>query len=438
MFLTLTLSYLVYSQLSSITKKGSKSGIRLIAALSFPLIFLSSLGLAGGAQILFLFSLSLTLSLVPLRPAYGSAILIFILLTRPWEIGDGWESLAFLPKYVAGILSVTFLTRFFVSSRSLVIPKEFIVFLLYLLWIFTSTAIAAPSEEWLAKYFEIFYPTIFLSLLIIATVNDEISVNEVLLGFILGSIALGGTAFFTANSLQSGRLSAHGMWGNANDLGALLVITIPLAICNPLLHLMGRVSLGSFAVYLLWWTKSRGASLAIAVGGIATLLSVSKRHLFRALPLLLLGGVILSMTLYYSGRTDADTQGSFDQRYAVAISGFRMARANPLFGVGLGSFERMYNLYSPLFIEKGSKAAHSSWILALAEGSIVGFIFFVYLMWRSLITSWRNRFHHPGLFISTVAYLIAISFLTHTYLILPYFLLFLNVSVAKLVTRRSH
>jgi cytochrome bd-type quinol oxidase subunit 2 len=75
--------------------------------------------------------------------------------------------------------------------------------------------------------------------------------------------------------------------------------------------------------------------------------------------------------------------------------------------------------------------AHSSWVLALAEGGPVALVLLLSLWVYSALCAWSIREREPEYFLAILGYAVAISFLSHTYLLYPYILLSISITHAK-------
>jgi O-antigen ligase len=112
-----------------------------------------------------------------------------------------------------------------------------------------------------------------------------------------------------------------------------------------------------------------------------------------------------------------------------------MAIRNPVFGVGFWGFNRNFQAYAiggDTGSEKTNMTAHSSWVLVLAESGFMGLFLFVALWAYTAYRAWLLRNTEPEYFMSLAGYAVAISFLSHTYLLFPYILLGLVISHSKL------
>ncbi len=72
--------------------------------------------------------------------------------------------------------------------------------------------------------------------------------------------------------------------------------------------------------------------------------------------------------------------------------------------------------------------AHSSWVLALGEGGFAALFLFASLWIYGAFAAWKIRLDQPEYFLGIAGYGMAITFLSHTYLLYPYILLALVIT----------
>ncbi|MBL8744363.1 MAG: O-antigen ligase family protein [Myxococcales bacterium] len=115
------------------------------------------------------------------------------------------------------------------------------------------------------------------------------------------------------------------------------------------------------------FTQSRGGILVfLAVIGVYGIkqygLKGAAAGAILGLPLLLLGG-----------RSGDEAKASADERTEALVEGLNMLRSNPLYGIGQSQFTEHHTL-----------TAHNSYVLALAETGIPGFILFSFILYLSI------------------------------------------------------
>lgn len=230
------------------------------------------------------------------------------------------------------------------------------------------------------------------------------------------------------------RIQYVGIFQDPNDLGLLFVSVMPMA-----LYLSGAGGLrrlfwlacAVLLVYGVYLTKSRGTMLALAA-----IFGVYVWHRRGLLPAGVLGFAALVVLKLLSPRMEelgADEESAFG-RVDAWYTGLHLLLEHPLFGVGVGNFTD-YNYLT----------AHNSFVLAMAETGIVGYVpwlaFLCYGMWMALTVvrhrpdperlaadataalDWR-RDHAVGLalLLMQVGFLAAAFFLSRSYIVLLYLL----------------
>jgi O-antigen ligase len=152
--------------------------------------------------------------------------------------------------------------------------------------------------------------------------------------------------------------------------------------------------------------------------------------------------VVLAMLLLFAylpakmllHREEGDLKESGRSRLIYWQTGIQMAIKHPLVGVGFNDFPNQYQNYltEPIADEFGKRTAHSSWVLVLSENGFPGFLLFLSLYLLSLRRAFRIRKDNPEYFYSLITYGVAMSFLSHAYLLFPY-LIFSFVIVSDCV-----
>lgn len=277
------------------------------------------------------------------------------------------------------------------------------------------------------------------------------------------------TAIFGFGLEQAGgmrRLGDLHMY-DANDLGVILVVGLPLSLvtfrnAGPRgRFLSGVIMLGIGAS--LARSGSRGGFLGlIAVGAVMLVLmrglSVVKRA--GAVLAVVLGLVVMAPTGYWDQmRTLTDPTDDYNWespygRRAVAERGIGYMWSHPLTGVGLANFGRAEWLLSSIAQERQRRAlgwkltaAHNSFVQVGAELGIPGLVVFCMLLfgtalrvrrlWKGMRRGWTER-GPPWRFVHDMALLLPVAFVgfavtgffvSWAYLDLPYLLAAMGAGV---------
>ena len=366
-------------------------------------------------------------------PVLAVSFLLSLLVIRPWEIYPDTAVLLYVPRAVALVAVASFgLWAAARQERPLRTNTFLGLFLMYLGWICLASLFSdtpAASLDYIVTTFIPIGVVMFLVVNCFREPEDLRILRLVLLISISGTILTALWFTLLSGEAPAGeRLRGIGLWGNANDLAALITIAFPLAIFSGaresaarrgFLPAVGR--LGACLIFLLglWYSQSRGGFYAV---GLATgaYVGLCRASLMTKALAACVGMVLVVLLLFGVSRERAEMESSSTARWNYAITAFRMARSSPLFGVGVNNFPRLYESFTPGYEETGTRAAHSSWLLALAESGVIGLGLFVGLMGWAARWAWRLRTVRPDLFTVFLGYACAMSFLSHTYTILPY------------------
>jgi VanZ family protein/O-antigen ligase len=223
------------------------------------------------------------------------------------------------------------------------------------------------------------------------------------------------------------------------DMGVLLSISIPLSIAafcvasNWFWRISTLPILAIECVGLLR-TENRGGLLALAAALLVGWLFCRWRWRLLAvgLPVVVLASFTFVNTHYWdrfeSIWKGGDDRASMDSRFIIYDAGIKMARANPLFGVGLGNFQLRMKEYS----QKGNADSHHNNVIGMfAETGVVGGLLYLGLFIGAIVVAfyhaWRLRQESAhwialGAGASLVAYQISGMFMTRHTLELAYLL----------------
>jgi O-antigen ligase len=238
---------------------------------------------------------------------------------------------------------------------------------------------------------------------------------------------------------ESERLVSVGILENSNDIAAIFILVLPFVVFfllkTKIKPFSWLLSFGAFALLsnLVWQTQSRGSVIAllICLSSYLVLKVKNKKILILGFVFAIVGSVGMIQMMK---RSASDLEGSTSNRIIFWKAGANMALRNPVFGVGFWGFNRNFQAYAiggNTGSEKTNMTAHSSWVLVLAEAGFIGLFLFVSLWTYAAYRAWLLRNTEPEYFMSLAGYAVAISFLSHTYL-LPYILLGLVISHSKL------
>lgn len=213
------------------------------------------------------------------------------------------------------------------------------------------------------------------------------------------------------------RLRWVGELSDPNDLGQVLVMTLPLlfSFWRPKQSLRNLFVIALPAIVLLYGvflTQSRGA----IVGLVAVVFVLVYRRYGRTYALALSPIVLLALMLGggAGGREFSTSESSASGRLEAWSAGIEMLRSNPLTGVGFGGF-----------LDHHVLTAHNSFVLVFAELGLIGYFFWLGLVVMAAMELWsgyraRIRSSTPPreivfIFQSFVGYFVCAWFLSRSY-----------------------
>lgn len=219
---------------------------------------------------------------------------------------------------------------------------------------------------------------------------------------ILGALLLGIQAWETPySSFVSGRLERVGGpdFAEANFLppflGALLWLIGAQFVQSGWRGRAICFVAGGFAANAIVLTRSRGAVVGLAIGGLTALIMAPK----RLRPYIIIGLILAAAGFYYLTderflsrsttilATEEERDSSAEARIEVAKAGLRMWRDRP-FGVGAGNFYQTIGYYLP---HLAGRDAHNTYVRCLTELGAQGFAVFGLIIVSAFLTLRRVR-----------------------------------------------
>jgi putative inorganic carbon (HCO3(-)) transporter len=285
-----------------------------------------------------------------------------------------------------------------------------------------------------------FGKNVLVYFLIVFLVNSEKKFNIYSSFLVMLSLVLAVQGIVQANTgvgmggvtTYQGRIRALGIFNDPNDLALAMVMILPLSLRTLfqdrvfVSKVLNCVFIG-IILYAVYLTNSRGGLLALIIMFSYFFGKKSKK--------LVLGGIIgisllcivvflLSSRLTTVAIDDASAYGRVDAWY----QGIQMLKGAPIFGVGYG-----------LFTDYHYREAHNSFISVAAELGFVGLFLFVGIFYNVIrglnfvagekITAEIDSF---ALQASLIGFCCAAFFLTRAYIVLPYIILALSVSLINI------
>lgn len=391
-----------------------------------------------------------TLSLI--HPVNALCFFVHMLFLRPWEILTDQPLLLALPRLLAAVCFVSWLLyRGKGGKPTALTTRALILFLAYSAWLFLTTFrvpdIAAAQLDWFNTYFK----SAIVFLMCLFLIEDEQSVLAMKRTLVLSTFALVVLGFYQyvfmpRDAAFGGRLHSIGMLGDSNDLAAGIVIVLPLMLSpafSPLANVvrrMGGILIAGISLLAIWYTQSRGALLAFLTQVLAfgTLFKERGRGL-RLLGIAAFLGLGYVLAIQVSSRSAEEMEASQESRLIYWKAAVNMTVHHPIWGVGFGQYPANYETYaSTVKYEWGQRTAHSTWLLAFAESGFVGGFLFIAFFATVFRIAWIHRLETPDQFYALAGYGVAISFLSHTYMLYPYLLAGLVLATSAIKERAAY
>ena len=400
----------------------------------FPLLTLIFTAFLYRISPLLALELAMAFTLALLHPVNALCFFVHLLFLRPWDIIPGNPLLAALPRLLAG----TCLVSWVINPEKHGAPgrqtaRALLLLLAFSAWLFLSTFIAANIAAAQAAWFDTFFKALIVFVMCSFFIDNKRSVSEFKYTILISIFTMAILGFYQmllgSGAALSGRLEAVSML-DPNDLAAISIIAVPLALAPVFSRVQGLSQrlIGflffTVAVLTIWYSQSRGALLALAAQLVLFQCLRTFRRSRALAALLMLGiGIGYAFLMGTLTRTANDLDASKESRLVYWETALRMTARHPLLGVGYNQYPETYETYSSsLKYESGKRTAHSSWLLAFAESGLLGGLLFAAFFITVLQTAWRNRAERPDQFYALGGYAVAMTFLSHTYLLFPYLL----------------
>lgn len=422
---------------------------RVSAPLKLVSFFIFFLGLAAyffyywswsGLLLGIFLSLLITFSLI--HPKYAVSFFTFMMISRPWEFikADLFSS---FPRDIFYICAISFIGHSIIQKKFYFRWNMACAFTLaYAIWTFFSVFVTVNPAYFLNDYVEVFTKGIIIYFLIVNIVDKKDYINPIQVSLVISILEKAVISFYKSVVLgitaDGERLTSVGILENSNDIAAILILSVPflLARFRKGYSIPIKVVIYSFISlvygYLVWESKSRGAILGYGALFIVWFF-VNLKTRKQMITTTIIGSLVLLGLIFSVKRDSGDINESTKNRITYWKAGLKMGAKNPVLGVGYGNFQVKLFEYTDGHVgsEGRYKTVHSNWLLPLAETGVLGFVFYISIWITSLLYSWRMRKEHPEFIMAIASYGVAITFLTHTYMLYPWILLAIISSSMK-------
>lgn len=395
----------------------------------------------GYDRILFSFVFSLSMAMAMIRPAYGLCCFIAFLFYRPWEMMPEDQLVLAIPKYF-GLLVISLGAFWKIKKQEYYFMwnRELKYFLLFSFWLLITTIKTSNLNESIAYYQQNFTKAIIILVLImnfIETKNDYYALIGTLIFTIVTKGVVSVYNTFLNPDVSEGRLKGLGALSDPNDLASLFIIAIPLfwgffKKYHNKFYDFFAVLLTGLGIYLIWYSRSRGALIALLTLTLLYFFNHVKSKKARIITIAVIFSLFIPLTATFK-RSTSDLEESSSNRLNYWKTAVNMAFRNPILGVGFNSYPENYERYAPEILgEYGYRTAHSTWFLILGEAGPIGLLLFLLMYYEILKKAYKMRNIRPEVFYSFVGYSVTMTFLSHPYIIYPYILLGLISASARI------
>lgn len=212
------------------------------------------------------------------------------------------------------------------------------------------------------------------------------------------------------------QIVAYGIFDDPNDLCLVFIVGLPLLFAeykanrNPITRMV-VIAMIPLTVYAAYFTNSRGG--LVGIFGMASAYIIGRLKGFKRWFM-----IVASVGLITVGAPARGSElGMIDKdRLVFWGDGLEAWKQSPIFGVGFANYRQA----------TGSGAAHNSYVNALTELGVCGYVPFMLLLYLTIThlrkasalkehTTAVDQAYLVGLFSSLIGYLTAVYFLSRTY-----------------------
>lgn len=257
-----------------------------------------------------------------------------------------------------------------------------------------------------------YWKTLAVAFLLIVSLRGLKDVRNMVWATAIGGIVLGFTATFIVHISKT----QNGAVYDANDIGTIVVMTLPLVILA--VHMTKGIwrwlSIASLIVIAMTIavSQSRGAFVGLIAVGAAILVVLPGVSVVKRLAYVAVIGVVFAMFMpaeYWQSIVDTFTNPTADYnwdsgggRRQLAKRGMGYMLEHPIFGIGVDNFDMAEGLSDyaknreALGLGVKWSAPHNSWVEAGAETGIPGLILWAALVVGSAVRLVRLRRRMPA------------------------------------------
>lgn len=314
-------------------------------------------------------ALSFSSALVEISFAFAVLIYFFLILKKYKNMCSGISSHKIAVLYLLGFVILSVLSIFWSENHELSIRGSLKVLQQVMIFGMVFTAVNHSKDfQWFER--------VFLSMLVLLAVNgiyQYFTGRDFIRGFEIEAASSGPR--ITASFKSYGLLASY------------LISTIPLLFAILLIRMkeksraMKIFALAALLILnlaLLYWTRSRGAFVAFALGTTVILILLK---FYRVLLALLVAGALFLVMLPRSMVIHLDAEGkeqSLVERYYLWDRAVQVIQAKPLTGTGINTYASTHAKYDKTQNWRvRNYYAHNGYLQMAAETGVASLLFFL-------------------------------------------------------------
>lgn len=327
-------------------------------------------------------------------------VLYLYVFTVPFQQSIIIPGVGSLNTVFAMMLLLTTLITVLINRKIKKFPKSFLLLAVFMFISLASIFWSAEISDSILKAM-LYAQLIFIFWCVYEFIDNKVRMHNVLKSFVLGCavIAIQSLYFYFTmgpSIYTSSRFVLEGY--NANSLGIILAIGLVISIYllfNESKKYFIFLPLGLFVVLL---TGSRTALIMVVLVSVFTLFYMFRYKVrFRKT----IGLLFIVFAIYiWNSTPEAQlsrlssignelTSGTLNSRTVIWDAGIQVFKENPVFGVGVGSFQEATVGSSVLGVEMSS---HNSYLSILVENGLLGFLPFAMFLIALIFFAWKTKY----------------------------------------------
>ena len=335
----------------------------------------------------------------PFRALLG---FMLMLLLRPADIVPALAVLQPAKLFALGALGLWAIEKMVRQDLSWARCKLDLYFVWLTLALIASSMVGTDPGTSLALFQDVFVKIIILYVLLLNLVTSPARAATTLTTIAVACASLGVYALQAKLSgqatIEGSRAGFVGLLGDPNDLALCLLMGMPF-LASAVMQTKGRQRwffgiLFVAVVSGIVSTQSRGGFMGMGAAAFILLREKVKSRGMQ-IGILAVGMAVLMAASGMSKRSSGGEGDGIDEsaqgRLDAWMAGARMVKAKPILGVGYDRFADNYPTYVTNAVIWGKLEAHNSFVKAIAETGIVGFIPFMAMVVLSFKSAFRLR-----------------------------------------------